>query len=57
MMRVWNLNSKIKGNFVELCELFSKFDLTFKVKFENYHNLTNHDIQTELIKIISKLLL
>ena len=53
-----SLESINKWNFVELCELFSKFDLTFKVKCENYHNLTSHDdIQNELIEIITNLVL
>ena len=54
IVRVWNLKTKeILLNFA-----FWKFDLTsFKVKFENYHNLTSHDIQNELIKIITILVL
>ena len=52
-----SFKSKNKGQFVELCELFSKFDLFFKVKFNNYFNLTSHKILNELVEIFGQLVL
>ncbi|CAI6358135.1 unnamed protein product [Macrosiphum euphorbiae] len=45
--------SSNKGNFLELCELFCKFDLNFNVKYHAYLSYTSHDIQNEIVNIVS----
>lgn len=52
-----NVDSLNKGNFLELCILISKFDSLFKSKFENYFNLSSHEIQNDLIKSYSELVI
>lgn len=45
--------SQHKGNFLELCSLFAKFDKTFETKLTENFNLLSHDIQNEFIDIMS----
>jgi len=45
--------SSNKGNFLELCELFCKFDSNFRIKYHTYLSYTSHDIQNEILNIIS----
>ncbi|CAI6362872.1 unnamed protein product [Macrosiphum euphorbiae] len=45
--------SSNKGNFLELCELFCKFDNNFNVKYHAYLSYTSHDIQNEILNIVS----
>lgn len=49
-----SINSENKGNFLELCDLFSKYNPSFKSKYEKYFNLTGSNTQNELIHIISE---
>lgn len=37
-----------KGNFLELCGLFSKYDVKFKDKYSKYFNMTSPEVQNEL---------
>lgn len=41
-----------KGNFLELCDFFSKYDDKFKEKYNKYFNMTSPDVQNELLSII-----
>jgi hypothetical protein len=45
--------SSNKGIFLELCELFCKFDNNFRIKYHTYLSYTSHDIQNEILNIIS----
>lgn len=47
-------NAENKGNFLELCELFSKYDISFKTKLERYNNLTSGTIQNDLLHIVNQ---
>lgn len=46
-------NSVNKGNFLELCQLFSKFDISFSAKLQNTFSLTSNRLQNEIIETIS----
>lgn len=41
-----------KGNFLELCNFFSKYDEKFKEKYNKYFNMTSPDVQNELLCLI-----
>lgn len=43
-----------KGNYLELCDLFSKYDGKFRDKYERYFNLTSHDFQNEIFGIVTE---
>uniref|UniRef100_A0A8C8SNW1 Uncharacterized protein n=1 Tax=Pelusios castaneus TaxID=367368 RepID=A0A8C8SNW1_9SAUR len=43
--------SKNRGNFLELCNVFSQFDEAFAKKLRGYFNFTGHSTQNELLHI------
>ena len=45
--------SSNKGNFLELCHMFAKFDQTFSEKFDSTFSLTSHQLQNEMLETIS----
>uniref|UniRef100_H3A3A5 TTF-type domain-containing protein n=1 Tax=Latimeria chalumnae TaxID=7897 RepID=H3A3A5_LATCH len=49
--------SESRGNFLELCFLFAKCDEQFEQKLHGTFNLTNHDIQNELLYTAADLVL
>jgi len=46
--------SNNRGNFLELCELFGKYDQNFADRIQKSLNMTSHEIQDDLIKIAAK---
>jgi hypothetical protein len=49
--------SRNKGNFLELCDLFAKYDATFKIYLEKNTNYCSPQIQNEIIATIAQLTL
>uniref|UniRef100_H2ZUR4 HAT C-terminal dimerisation domain-containing protein n=1 Tax=Latimeria chalumnae TaxID=7897 RepID=H2ZUR4_LATCH len=49
--------SENRGNFLELCSLFAKYDEQFEQKLHGTFNLTSHEIQNELLYIAADLVL
>lgn len=47
-------DSSNRGNYLELMDLFSKYDENFKNKFEKYFNLTSHNIQNEILETVAE---
>ena len=47
-----NQDSNNKGNFLELCDLFSKYGSKFEEKYKCYFNSTSHEIQNELLEFV-----
>ena len=47
-------NSKNRGNFLELCSLFGKYDSKFAVKHSEYFNLTSPSIQNDVALIAAQ---
>uniref|UniRef100_H3ADU5 TTF-type domain-containing protein n=1 Tax=Latimeria chalumnae TaxID=7897 RepID=H3ADU5_LATCH len=49
--------SENRGNFLDLCSLFAKYDEQFEQKLHGTFNLTSHEIQNELLYIVADLVL
>lgn len=49
--------SRNKGNFLELCDVFAKYDATFKKYLEKTTNYSSPQIQNEIITTIAQLTL
>ena len=47
-------NSNNRGNFLELCSLFGKYDSKFAVKHSEYFNLTSPSIQNDVALIAAQ---
>lgn len=50
-------SSTNRGNFLEISQLFSKYDAKFSIHFEKHFNYCSPDIQNEIIAAISQLTL
>uniref|UniRef100_H3AYP6 DUF4371 domain-containing protein n=1 Tax=Latimeria chalumnae TaxID=7897 RepID=H3AYP6_LATCH len=47
--------SKLKGNFLEFCDFFSKYDESFQKMQQSYFNCTSHELQNEVLHICADL--
>lgn len=48
-------NSESRGNYLEVCTFFSKYDSDFQSMQSNYFNATSPDFQNEIIEICANL--
>uniref|UniRef100_H3AEK7 TTF-type domain-containing protein n=1 Tax=Latimeria chalumnae TaxID=7897 RepID=H3AEK7_LATCH len=48
-------DSKLKGNFLEFCDFFSKYDESFQKMQQSHFNCTSHEFQNEVLHICADL--